>query len=100
MMLLTGRFLALRFESHGTSETVAPRAGFGINGRKRRGDERALVRPLLARALDDPPVFQEELGKVKTVSVPAALPIRCETSRGRDRISVPPRCGIRPPEGG
>src|SRR6266481_3475545 len=63
-------------------------------------DEWALVRPSLARALDHSLVFQEELGNVKTVSAPAAAPIRCETSRGRDRISVLPRCGIQPPEGG
>src|SRR5271166_3884010 len=48
----------------------------------------------------NPPVFQEELGDVKAVSAPAASPIRCETSLGRDRISELPRYGSRPPGGG
>ena len=48
----------------------------------------------------NPPVFQEELGDVKAVSAPAASPIRCETSRERDRTSVLPRCDSRPPGGG
>src|SRR5580698_8597785 len=65
--------------------------------RERVGSWRLLLTPGPSA---NPPVFQEELGDVKAVSAPAASPIRCETSRERDRISVLPRCNSRPPETG
>ena len=65
-----------------------------------RKDERGPgARFLAPEPSANPPVFQEELGDVKAVSAPAASPIRCETSRGTDRISVLPRCDSQPPGG-